>query len=95
MVVNVFCFVQLFYAFVVCVFGTNFTLPHHVIPVNWKGILKSIEIPILEQSHIQAYMRCREPGIGANKGKECIEVANVVHDLRASPPAPLRQERGD
>lgn len=90
MVINIFCLVQLPYAFVIGVFRTQLAELHNFFTVNGKRVLKAVIVPVLEQGHIQAKMRRRKPLIGAEDGEKSVEMADVVHKRRASPPTPLR-----
>ncbi len=71
--------VQIFNAFVVGVFRTDFAQLHDRLPVYRKGILKPVKIPILEQSHIQAHMCWGEPIISPDEWKKSIEVPDIIH----------------
>jgi hypothetical protein len=77
-VVDVSGLVQLPNAFVVRILRANLADLHDVFPVNRKGILKPVEVPVLEEGYIKAHMRTCEPVITTNKGKEGIEVPYIV-----------------
>lgn len=48
MVDDVFAVVEFFYALVIGVLASNFAEVHYVGSVHRKGILKTIEVPVLE-----------------------------------------------
>ena len=57
MIHDVVCLVQFPDTFVIGVFAADFAELHDVAAIYWKGVLKAVEIPVLEQRQIKAHMR--------------------------------------
>ena len=89
MIVNVFCFMQCFDTLMVCVLGSNFTQVHDIVPINRKGVLKPVIIPILKQSHVKTYMGRGKCIVLFHAIEKAVQMSDVVHDRRAQLPEPI------
>lgn len=71
--------VQLAHALVVGGLGVNFADTHDLMACDADGILKAVDVPVLKQRHVQAYMRGVEPFIYTDPFKKARELFDVVH----------------
>jgi hypothetical protein len=61
------------------VFRTDLTYVQQIVPVNWKRILEPVEVPILEQRHVETHMGWSEVLVVPGIGEEIVQMSDIVH----------------
>ena len=72
---------QVFDAFVVSSFRTDFTDTHKFLSGDGNGVLKSFGIPELKDSHIEANVSRVKAIVERNPLKKSTKLKDVVHDM--------------
>ena len=65
-------------------FGGNFADSHHFISGNADGILKSVDVPLLEEGDVKAYVRWVEVSVLDYFVEEACQVFDIVHGYELS-----------
>lgn len=66
-------------ALMICVLAADLAQLHNVVAINREGILKAVEVPILEQGEVKAHMRSCEPVVGFYIREKCVKMSYIVH----------------